>query len=46
VKDEALLKKHPGLARTSGHLGFLGHGAALEFRNLRLKELPSSPAAQ
>jgi hypothetical protein len=42
VKDEAILKKHPGLARTSGHLGFLGHGAAVEFRNLRVKELPAT----
>ncbi len=42
VTDEAKLKKHPGLTRTSGHLGFLGHGAAVEFRNLRVKELPAS----
>ncbi len=40
VKDEALLKKHPGLTRTTGHLGFLGHGAAVAFRNLRVMELP------
>ncbi len=39
VKDEAVLKKHPGLARPKGHIGFLGHGARVEFRNLRLKEL-------
>ena len=44
VKDEAKLKKHPGLSRTSGHVGFLGHGAALEFRNVRIKELPASGA--
>ncbi len=31
--------EHPGLKRTSGHIGFLGHGAVLEFRNIRLKEL-------
>jgi HEAT repeat protein len=30
---------HPGLKRTSGHLGFLGHGSLVEFRNLRLKEI-------
>ncbi len=30
---------HPGLRRGSGHIGFLGHGAAVEFRNIRLKEL-------
>jgi len=30
---------HPGLARTTGRIGFLGHGSVLEFRNIRLKEL-------
>ncbi len=40
VKDEAKLKQHPGLANRKGHLGFLGHGAEVEFRNLRIKELP------
>ncbi len=30
---------HPGLKRESGHLGFLGHGDRVEFRNLRIKEL-------
>src|SRR5688572_22788829 len=39
VKDEAVLKKHPGLKREKGHIGFLGHGARVEFRNLRIKEL-------
>lgn len=39
AKDPAVLKKHPGLARTSGHIGFLGHGTRVEFRNIRLKEL-------
>lgn len=32
-------KEHPGLKRTSGHLGFLGHGAELKFRNIRVKDL-------
>lgn len=32
-------KEHPGLKRTSGHIGFLGHGARIEFRNLRIKDL-------
>lgn len=31
--------KHPGLKRKKGHIGFLGHGARVEFRNLRVKEL-------
>jgi hypothetical protein len=39
VKDEAKLKKHPGLQRASGHIGLLGHGAEVEFRNVRIKEL-------
>jgi hypothetical protein len=39
VKDPATLKKHPGLQRTTGHIGFLGHGARVEFRNMRVKEL-------
>ena len=39
VKDPEVLKKHPGLARTSGHIGFLGHNDYLEFRNIRIKEL-------
>ncbi len=32
-------KPHPGLANTQGHIGFLGHGARIEFRNLRVKDL-------
>jgi hypothetical protein len=40
VKDEAILKKHPGLARATGRIGFLGHGSRVEFRNLFVKELP------
>jgi hypothetical protein len=31
-------KPHPGLARTDGHIGFLGHGARIEFRNMRVKD--------
>ena len=40
VRDPEVLKKHPGLARTAGHIGFLGHGSLVEFRNIRVKELP------
>lgn len=39
VREEAVLKKHPGLQRKSGHIGFLGHGTRVEFRNIRLKKL-------
>ena len=38
VKDAELLKQHPGLQRTRGHVGFLGHGSRVEFRNIRIKE--------
>lgn len=31
--------KHPGLLRESGHIGFLGHGSPLMFRNIRIKDL-------
>jgi hypothetical protein len=48
VKDEALLARHRdmskpegsrGIANTKGHIGFLGHGARVEFRNIRIREL-------
>jgi hypothetical protein len=39
VKDPAVLAKHPGLARTSGYIGFLGHNDYIEFRNIRIKPL-------
>ncbi len=31
---------HPGRHREKGYLGFIGHGTRVEFRNIRLKELP------
>jgi hypothetical protein len=39
VKDPEVLKKHPGLARTSGYIGFLGHNDYIEFKNIRIKPL-------
>jgi Domain of Unknown Function (DUF1080) len=42
VREPAVLARHPGLARRSGHIGFLGHGSLVEFRNIRIKPLPSS----
>ena len=32
-------KDHPGLQRTKGHIGFLGHGDVLRIRNIRIKDL-------
>ena len=48
VKDPDLLAKHRdltkpegsrGIANTKGHIGLLGHGTHVEFRNIRIKEL-------
>ncbi len=32
-------KEHPGLLNKTGHIGFLGHGDYVEFRNIRLLAL-------
>lgn len=32
-------KEHPGLQNRKGHIGFLGHGSVVKFRNIRIKEL-------
>ncbi|MEW4526824.1 DUF1080 domain-containing protein [Maioricimonas sp. JC845] len=32
-------KEHPGLERTSGHLCLAGHGAKVQFRNIRIREV-------
>ncbi|MCA9081413.1 MAG: DUF1080 domain-containing protein, partial [Planctomycetaceae bacterium] len=32
-------KNHPGLKRSTGHIGFLGHGAPVQFRNVRVREV-------
>jgi len=37
VTDPEVLKKHPGLRRTTGHIGLLSHDSRVEFRNLRIK---------
>jgi hypothetical protein len=48
VKDEGILSKHRdmnrpegsrGIANRKGHIGFLGHGAHVEFRKIRIKTL-------
>jgi hypothetical protein len=39
VKEEAVLKKHPGLQSKCGRIVFCGHGTRVEFRNMRIKEL-------
>jgi hypothetical protein len=32
---------HPGLKNKTGHIGFLGHGSLVRFRNIRIKDLTS-----
>jgi hypothetical protein len=39
LKDPAVAKEHPGLARSSGRIGLQSHTDRVEFRNLRIKEL-------
>ena len=31
--------EHPGLKNTTGHIGWLGHGSDVKFRNIRIKDL-------
>ena len=35
---------HPGMFNKTGHIGFLGHGAGLKFRNVRVLDLTKTPA--
>lgn len=39
VQEAAVLKRHYGLKNKTGHIGFLGHGTLVEFRNIRIQEL-------
>ena len=32
-------RDHPGLKNQTGHIGFLGHGSLVKFRNIRIKDL-------
>lgn len=32
-------REHPGLLNTTGHLGFLGHGDVVRFRNMRVRRI-------
>ncbi|NLI01670.1 MAG: DUF1080 domain-containing protein [Chthonomonadales bacterium] len=40
VSDPAVLMEHPGMLRSTGRIGFMGHGPSrVEFRNIRIKDL-------
>src|SRR5207245_477143 len=43
VTDPAVLHEHPGLKRKGGHIGLLSHEDYVEFRNIRIKQLPERP---
>lgn len=40
IHDPETLRRHPGMLRARGHIGFLGHNSHVEFRNIRIHELP------
>ncbi len=42
VSDPGVILSHPGMLRDTGHIGLLGHSSHVEFRNIRIKELPYS----
>jgi len=37
-----LADRHPGLLRKGGYIGLQSHGSRIEFRNIKLRELPES----
>ncbi len=39
VKQPIDGRAHPGLQRNKGHIGFLGHGSRVEFRNIIIRRL-------
>jgi len=39
IEQPADGKEHPGIKRDKGRLGFMGHGARVEFRSIRVKEV-------
>lgn len=40
ITSPAVMQKHPGLFRERGHVGFLGHKDFVQFRNIRIREIP------
>ena len=45
ITETADGKAHPGLHNPKGHIAWLGHGSRVDWRNIRIKELPSDYAA-
>ena len=45
MKDGTLSgKEHPGARRSTGKIGFLGHGDYVQYRNIRIRTLPAVSA--
>ncbi len=40
VDDPEILSRHPGMLRSTGRIALLGHDSRVDFRNIRIKELP------
>ncbi|MCH9656456.1 MAG: sulfatase-like hydrolase/transferase [Planctomycetes bacterium] len=38
ITDAEILTKHPGLKNRRGHIGLLGHGSHVEYKNILIKE--------
>jgi len=45
ITETADGKAHPGLHNPKGHIAWLGHGSRVDWRNIRIKEVPSDYAA-
>ncbi len=39
IKETIDHKQHPGLHNAKGHIGWLGHGSRVDWRNIRIKEV-------
>jgi hypothetical protein len=40
ITDRETLQRQPGVLRPKGHIALLGHGSHVEFKNIRIHELP------
>jgi len=45
IKETPDGKPHPGLHNPSGHIGWLGHGCRVDWRNIRINEVDANYAA-
>jgi len=41
VTKPEVIRQHPGMFRSTGRIGFLGHHSRVEFKNIRILELPT-----